>query len=83
MEIRSGSSGSCNSSTRRGALANFAPAGKSGYAHLWRKVNIPVLLIYGEKDELATADQNITAIGDAVYGRVPLLQSLHRERNTI
>ena len=38
---------------------------------MWRKVNIPILLIYGEKDELAPVDQNIKAIGDAVYGRVP------------
>ncbi len=36
----------------------------------WRKVNVPVLLVYGEKDELAPVDQSIESIGDAVTGRV-------------
>lgn len=36
----------------------------------WRQVNVPVLLVYGEKDELAPVDRSIEAIGDAVNGRV-------------
>ncbi len=36
----------------------------------WRKVNVPVLLVYGEKDEIAPVDQSIEAIKDAVNGRV-------------
>lgn len=35
----------------------------------WHNVNVPVLLVYGEKDELAPVDQSIEAIEDAMDRR--------------
>lgn len=36
----------------------------------WRKVDVPVLLVYGEKDELLPVSQNIEAIENALARRV-------------